>query len=594
MGIGGAELKVAYTSTSLSGSAPMGEVQHRHLQKSPIRTDIAPLEEVTAHINPSACINCGTCREICPVSAISEHQRVICHGCPVCTEKPGISPQEMDALAVSTSCTTACPLGISPQGYIGLTKDGKVEEAFNLIWDKNPLPSVCGSVCHHPCEDACKRGLLVDEPIKIRAVKKYLANEVDAPVKKYNLLHDDRIAVIGAGPAGLTAAHYLSSAGYEVTVFESAPEAGGMLKRGIPAFRLDRRVVERDVRKLEEAGLDIRLDARIDRYALEKIRREYDVVIVATGTPNSKELKIPGQRLAGVMNAMNFMAQVNNDVAIRRHLGQIFEFKGGEAVVIGGGSVAMDVARAAMRVGAKKVTVVCLEQGEAVPAHDWEITEAKAEGITIMEGYSPIAYQSSLFPELQGVKLARVKNFKKDEAGKISFDIDRADTLSIKADWVVEAIGQAPDALWSTLSGDDVFFAGDIKSNACSVVDAMASGRKTAIEVDTALRGRKVKDAMETHELSLADVMEKIFPYNRRKTVRPETPLLDAQTRAHSFDEVEGVLKDAQVRQEVASCLGCGYEVVNTKECIACGMCQKLCPKGNVITMVAKEGGNGQ
>ena len=590
MSVGGAELKVEYTSKSAKKKT--ASVEKKIVNSKVIQSNIVPVEEVAAHINPAKCINCGTCREICPVKAIEEHQRIICHGCPICTDKPGISPQKMEEVAVSSSCTTACPLTISPQGYVGLAREGKYEEAFNLIWEKNPLPSVCGSVCHHPCEDACMRGILVDSPIKIRGIKKYLAEKVSAPVKKYIHIHDERIAVIGAGPAGLTAAHYLSGAGYEVTVFESGAEAGGMLKRGIPTFRLNREVIDRDIRVLCEAGLDIRLDSRIDLYMLEKLQEEYDVIVVATGAPNSKTLDIPGHRLAGVMSAVSFMDQVNHGMELRRHLGQIFKFKEGEAVIIGGGSVAMDAARTAKRVGASKVTVVCLECGDEVPAHDWEIEEAKEEGIVMLEGYSPVAYLSTLFPELQGVKFGKVKNFKKNEAGKISCDVDIEDTIELKADWVVEAIGQAPDTLWKKQESENIFFAGDIDSNQCSVVDAMASGRKTAISVDAALRGRKVKDVMEDHELHLADVMEKIFPYNRRKTIRPQTPMLNADECLKSFEEVEGVLSDEQVHQEVLSCLGCGYEVVNQKECIACGMCQKLCPKGDVITLVAKEGGS--
>jgi NADPH-dependent glutamate synthase beta subunit-like oxidoreductase/NAD-dependent dihydropyrimidine dehydrogenase PreA subunit len=590
MSIGGAELKVEYKSSSAKEKT--ANKTKAKTGKSVIKKEIVPIEEVTAHINPSKCINCGTCREICPVNAIKENQRIICHGCPICTDKPGISPQKMEEAAISISCTTACPLSISPQGYIGLAKDGKYEEAFNLIWEKNPLPSVCGSVCHHPCEDACMRGILVDSPIKIRDLKKYLSEKVKTPAKKYTAIHDERIAVVGAGPAGLTAAHYLSVAGYEVTVFEGSAEAGGMLKHGIPTFRLSRQIVDRDIRKLQEAGLNIQLDCRIDKYLLENLNEEYDIVVVATGSPNSKELQIPGRKLSGVMSAMSFMDQVNHGVELCRHLGQIFKFKNGEAVIIGGGSVAMDTARAAKRVGASKVTIVCLECGSDVPAHDWEIIEAKAEGIEIIEGYSPIKYVATLFPELQGVKFAKVKNFKKDENGKISFDIDNNDTIELKADWVVEAIGQSPDAQWLSLDDETVFYAGDIQSNKCSVVDAMASGRKTAIAVDAALRGRQVKDSMENHELYLADVMEKIFPYNRRKTIRPQTPILEIDDRTDSFEEVEGVFSDAQATQEVLSCLGCGFEVVDSTECIACGMCQKLCPKGDVITMVAREGGN--
>ena len=562
------------------------------LRLTTIQKNIAPIEAVSAYINPSRCVNCGTCHEICPVNAIKENQRTICHSCPACTEKPGISPQAMDELAETCSCTTACPLNVSPQGYVGLVKNKKYAEAFQLIWEKNPLPSVCGSICHHPCEDSCKRGILVDKPVKIRGIKKFLSGMVDAPVKQYSVLYDERIAVIGAGPAGLTAGHYLSLAGYEATVFESDVEAGGMLKRGIPLFRLKREAIDRDIENLQRAGLDIRLDCRVGGHLFEQIKQEYDAIVIATGAPYSKILQLKNYRLAGIMNAVNFMEHANHGMEQRRHLGQLFKFTDGEAVIIGGGSVAMDVARTALRIGASKVTVVCLESGDEIPAHPWEVEEAKEEGIQIIEGYCPVEYQSTLFPELQGVKFEKVTKFSKDKSGKIQFKTDEKNTIEIKADWVVEAIGQTPDAYWSNLKGDNIFFAGDISSDKCSVVDAMASGRKTAIAVDAALRGRMTKDPMKVHDLHIAPVEEKIFPYNRRKATRPVSPLLDVAERIYSFDEVEGTLGEEEILQESVSCLGCGYEVVDQEKCVACGLCLKLCPKGDVITMVVKEGGN--
>lgn len=589
MSIGGQSFDIEYTSTDIE-EIKKAKPAAKTLKTS-IKHEIAPFDQVTAYINPKNCINCGTCREVCPANAISESQRVICHACPACTEKPGISPQEMEELAMTKSCTTGCPLHISPQGYVGLVKHGKYEEAFKLIWDKNPLPSVCGSVCHHPCEDFCKRGILVDSPIKIREIKKFLSDIGDVSDLKYQILYDEEIAVIGAGPAGLTAGHYLAKAGYKVTVFESASEAGGMLIRGIPEFRLKREIVEKDIARLRDAGLEIRTGARIDKRMLQEIREKYDVVIVATGAPYSRELTIPGFRLAGVMGAMNFMEHVNNGMAVNRHLGQIFKFHDGEAVVIGGGSVAVDAARTAVRAGASKVTVVSLESGDDIPAHPWEISEAEEEGITFIGGYSPVEYMSTLFPELQGVKFAKVTEFGKDENGRIHFSVDNNQTLEVKADWVVVAAGQTASPFWKELSGDDIFFAGDIASNKCSVVDAMASGRKTAIKVDAALRGRMVKNPMDVRTLNLAPVEEKIFPYNRRKTVRPETPMLDAADRVHSFEEVEGTFTREQAVTEADTCLGCGYETVDPEKCIACGMCQKLCPKGDVITMVIKEKG---
>ncbi|MGN1183448.1 MAG: FAD-dependent oxidoreductase, partial [Faecalibacillus sp.] len=484
-----------------------------------------------------------------------------------------------------------CPLGISPQGYLGLTKIGKYQEAYDLIWKKNPLLSVCARVCHHPCELGCKRGILVDEPIKIREIKRYLSEKVDYNPKPYVTIYDEKVAVIGAGPAGLTCGHYLSLLGYDVTIYEESTEAGGMLTKGIPEFRLDRDVVRKEIQKLENAGLQIQLGTKINQNNIEELKTEYDAIVVAAGTPRSKELYIEGWRLAGVMTAMDFMERINNKQNMRRHLGQLFPFVNGDAVIIGGGSVAVDCARTALRVGAKNVTVVCLEQGSEVPAHQWEIDEAKEEGIQFIEGYSPVEFTCELFPTLTGVNFEKVKSMSKNENGQLIVETDKNETLHVSCQWVVQAIGQNKESLWNDINEDGIFFAGDISSNKCSVVDAMASGKNIAYEVDSSLRGRQLKISKQgTERLQPAPVGEKLFPYNFRKVLRPETPKLKVEDRIHHFAEVEKTLNDEEAFIETDSCLGCGYSGVDTSKCLGCGLCQQLCPKGDVITMVAKGG----
>lgn len=547
--------------------------------------------EIVANIDTSKCVNCGVCREACPAEAISEYQRQICRICPTCTAMPAMSVGHMKSLPTETSCTSQCPLGISPQGYLGLTKAGKYEEAYELIWKKNPLLSVCARVCHHPCENGCKRGILVDSPIKIREIKRYLSDKVDYVPKPYVCLYEEKIAIIGAGPAGLTAGHYLSSLGYEVTIYEEAAEPGGMLIRGIPEYRLNREVVAAEIQKLVDAGLKIRLGEKLNAVSIENLKTEYDAVIVATGAPKSKELFIEGWRNAGVMTAVDFMERTNNNLNMRRHLGQLFKFKYGRAVIIGGGSVAIDCARTAVRVGASKVTVVCLEEGENVPAHSWEVQEAKEEGIEFIEGYSPVKFTSELFPTLTGVKFEKVTSMGKDETGKFVVETDPNDVMEVPCEWVVQAIGQCRDDMWENIREDGIFYAGDYSGNKCSVVDAMASGKKTAYEVDAQLRGRQLKiEEQGTERLQPAPVNEKLFPYNFRKTLRPETPMADPDTRKHNFDDVEGTFTDKEAYIETDACLGCGYSGVDPEKCLGCGLCQQLCPKGAVITMTAKGG----
>lgn len=544
-----------------------------------------------AHIDSKRCINCNECREACPVGAIEENQRIICHACPECTEKPGISPKKFVALATAKSCTTACPLGISPQGYVNLLKAGKEKEAYEIIWKKNPLAEVCGSICHHPCEQDCKRGILVDHPIEIRGIKRYLSQANEAPTVRYQRMYDETVAIIGAGPAGLTAGHYLAQAGYRVTIFESDKEAGGMLLHGIPKFRLNRDTVRKEVEQLKNAGLDIRYGEQINKYGMKKLMEEYDAVIVAAGTPRSRELEIQGFRTEGIFPAMKFMEMVNAEQKVRHHLGQMFVYDG-EAVIVGGGSVAVDVARTAIRLGASKVTCVSSESGDAVPAHQWEIDEAKEEGVIFEEGWIPQKYLYSAVTKLDGVRFEKVTDCGKREDGSFYIDTDHDVTKDIKADWVVLAIGQMADSYWKEFKGEGkVFWAGDIASGKCSVVDAMASGREAALAVDSYIRKREVRDPMSDHRLMEAEIQEKIYPYNLHKMNRPEIRRISAEERKNTFNEVEKTLTREEAQMESMACIGCGFQKVDTDKCIGCGTCKNVCPKGDVITMVALEGG---
>lgn len=541
-----------------------------------------------AHIDTSKCVNCGTCRENCPVEAITEAQRRICRVCPECTEQPVMRLDQIDDFCTKQSCTTACPLGISPQGYIGLARDGKLDEAYKLIWEKNPLPSVCAHICHHPCEQVCKRGVLVDDPMAIRGIKRYLSEHVEYHLPKYPRMHDERIAVIGAGPAGLAAGHFLSSLGYEVTIFEANNEPGGQLVRGIPEFRMNRAAVKKDIAKLQEAGLKIECSSRLGKKGIEALRAEYDAIIVAAGTPNGKEITwVPKWNYDSIYTAVQFMDFINNDQDPYRMPSQNFVVNGKEGIVIGGGSVAMDTARAAIRLGASKVTVVCLEEGENVPAHAWEKQEAAEEGVVFMEGYSPKAYKGRV-NTLEAIDFVKVTSFSKGEDGKISFTTDDEQVVSVPASFCIVAIGQYADKCFPEADGENVFYAGDIAGGACSVIDALASGRKAAFDVDAAIQARVLRHAAIGHELVQAPVEEKIFPCNRRKTMPHERPMAEASVRTKCFDEVESTYTDKQFKQEALRCLGCGYASIDPEKCIGCGTCQKLCPAGNVITMVKK------
>ena len=352
----------------------------------------------------------------------------------------------MTALATEKSCTTACPLGISPQGYLNLTRVGKEEEAFMHIWRHNSLPSICSRICHHPCEQACKRGILVDEPLSIRGTKRYLTDTfADYVPPKYPKIYDKKIAVIGAGPAGLAAAHKMALQGYSVDVYDKETRAGGMLIEGIPEFRLPKDVVAKDIERLEKAGIEFHLGEMIGKVKMEESKDSYDKIIVAAGTPNSKELKIKGWRTEGVYTALKFMRDVNGHMDTWRAPGQQW-IEGGKYVIIGGGNVALDCSRTAVRLGADEVTVLCVEMGDMVPCHEWERKEAEEESVIFKEGWAPVEFLTT-HNKLDGVKFAKVTECTRED-GKVKFTTDNAQTMELDANFVILAIGQAAAPMW--------------------------------------------------------------------------------------------------------------------------------------------------
>ncbi len=528
--------------------------------------------EAVAVIDGDRCVNCGQCESYCPVNAISEYQKEICHLCPDCTEIGAFGVKKVKELQ-DVACTLACPLGISPQGYINLLKAGKKREAFELIYEKTPFPVTLGYICHHPCEDVCKRGTIVDGPVHIRALKRYLGNEfIDLEPAPYPVIHDRPIAVIGAGPAGLTAAHCLANRGYPVTVFEQNGEAGGMLLRGIPDFRVDKAAVRKEIKKLEQAGIKFVFNTKLNYpAALDQLKKDYDKIIVAVGTQVSKGLPIEGWRNEKVHLAIDLMEKVNSGHDLRLS---------GKGVVIGGGSVAMDVARTALRLGADSVTVICLEGAAGMAAHPWEISEALEEGITIINDVAPLRYVGWAHA-LEGIEYAAIENL---DPETFKYDLKKGTEKVLPANFAIVATGQKTD---KPIEGDDLIYAGDIAGGKCSVIDAMASGREAAIRADNELSGRKYLDYEVERQIGPGERKYKIYPAVRLKAFFPDLEVLDPEERIGNFDLVEKGLEGPQAEMEALRCLSCGYRKVDEEKCIGCGVCQKICPKGDVITMVA-------
>ena len=558
-------------------------------------------------VNSDRCVSCGTCLRSCPTGAIREAQRQICRLCPDCAEGGIMFPRDMEALT-ARSCSLACPLGHFPEGYLNLISRGDWKGAWGLVSAVNPLPGVLGRICARPCEEECKRGVLIDRPLPIRAAKRALADwawENGLSGKRiYHRNLDIRVAVAGSGPAGVTAAMDLASLGYRVTVFERAPRPGGMLRLAVPSFRLPDEIWEREFALALGEGIETVYGATVGvEPSLDELERDgFRAVVLATGAPLGVKLPIPGSDYQGVHDAVSFMAAVKQGHPVE--LGE-------QVVVIGGGSVATDVARTALRKGAREVHLVCIEQECDMPALSWEVEEAKREGVKFLAGIAPTRITSS-WMRAEAVELARVSAIRCDDCGRLTPELEAGDSLTVKADTVIFAVGQAVerrllermgleldgagrprvlDAMGTT-SRRGVFAAGDVVGGKGSAVEAMASGRRAAQAVDAYLQGKAPR--REERNVAGAPLDEKIFPVRLEKLEPMRLPHLDREQALASFAEVELTPDAGALETDARRCMRCGYVEVDHELCIGCGVCRQACPAGDVITMGAPvSGGDG-
>lgn len=550
-------------------------------------------------VNTDKCLNCGTCLAACPTGAIKEMQRQICRLCPDCAEGKIMFPREMEELT-HASCSKACPLGHYPEGYLNLLALGDWEGAWKVISEINPLPGVLGRICGRPCEQECKRGTLIDRPMPIRAAKREVAEWAFAHglsrAKTYKRNIDKKVAVAGAGPAGLTAAADLAALGYKVTVFEKSSSPGGMLRLAVPSFRLPDAVWEREFSQVLGNGIEVVYGASVGASpTLEELTKDgYKAVVLAMGAPQGKKLNIPGKDFHAVYDALTFMNAVKTGRPAQA---------GAQTVVIGGGSVATDVARTALRKGAKEVTMVCIEDECNMPALTWEIEEALREGVKVLAGYAPVRITSS-WMRAEKVELARVDKITCDTWGRVSPVLCADSELkTLDSDTVIFAVGQSIDtrllarmglavneagglnlsngACETSLPG--IFAAGDLIGGQGSVVEAMASGRRAARAVDHYLTGCIPVNA--SRELGSAPLKEKIFPVRLEKLEPMRQPHLGAEAALSSFDEVDIPAGCEIIQTDARRCLKCGYIEIDHEQCIGCGSCRRVCPAGDVITM---------
>ena len=567
-----------------------------------------------ASVEKENCVACGRCVESCPAGAVKLGQKLCTSEGPVVYPKHELpddtkwGPEKWDidyrdknrinCYDTGTApCKTACPAHIAVQGYLKLAAQGRYTEALQLIKRENPFPAVCGRVCNRRCEDACTRGT-IDRAVAIDEVKKFIAEkDLDAAVRfvpatvapKVQGGFDEKIAIIGAGPAGLSCAFYLAEKGYRPTVFEKNEKPGGMLRYGIPSFKLEKNVLDAEIDIIRMMGVEIRCGVEVGKdVTLDALRAEgYKAFYIAVGCQGGKKANIPGEDAEGVMTAVDFLRAVGADENYPVH---------GKAVVVGGGNVAIDVARSAGRCGAESVSMFCLEPRDKMPASVEEIAEAEEENVSIHCGWGPkeILTENG---KVKGIVFKRCTSVW-DESGRFNPSYDENDTETVACEHVFLSIGQS--ILWGDLlagsrvklgrgngavadkltyqtAEPDIFVGGDVYTGPKFAIDAIAAGKEGAVSIhrfvqpNTSLTiGRNRREFIELDKNNI-----KVEQYD---TASRQIPGMDASIdHKKSFRDGRKVFTEEQVKAETARCLSCGASVVDPNKCIGCGLCTTKC-----------------
>ncbi|MDL2235157.1 FAD-dependent oxidoreductase [Christensenellaceae bacterium OttesenSCG-928-L17] len=561
-------------------------------------------------VDKEKCVACGQCVENCPMNALKLGQKLCSNGpiteditTKVTPRNSELTEREWNAdyrvnreEVVDTGtapCKTNCPAHIAVQGYIKLAAQGKYTEALELIKMENPFPAICGRVCNRRCEDACTRGD-VDEPIAIDDIKKFIAEQdlnkdTRFIPKKRHDYSDKKIAIVGAGPAGLSCAYFLAQDGYDITVFEKQEKLGGMLTLGIPSFVLEKSVVEAEIDILRELGVKFKTGVEVGKdITLDQLRKEgFKAFYLAIGAQLGRGVGIAGEDADGVMSGVEFLRR-----------GNLTEDKivSGKVIVVGGGNVAIDVARMAVRAGGEDVQMYCLEQREEMPALDEEIETALSEDISIQNGWGPkrILTENG---KVAGVEFMRCTSVF-DEQHRFSPKYDENDTITVDADYVVLSIGQAID--WGNLlegsdakrnrnntiqiddwtyqtAQSDIFAGGDAVTGPKFAIDAIAAGKQGAISIHRFVQNgqdlRFGRSRREFIELDKNAVVLEGYDNTRRQRVEAPKGAAAKQT----FRDLRGTFSEEQMKIETERCLGCGATVVDEYMCVGCGMCTTKC-----------------
>lgn len=567
-----------------------------------------------AHVKKENCVACGRCVEYCPAGALTLGQKLCKKDgsevqypkMPLPSEKKW--SREMwtedyrDKNRINTHetgtapCKTACPAHIAVQGYLKMASQGRYQEALALIKKNNPLPAICGYVCNRRCEDACTRGS-IDEAIAIDEVKKYIAMlDINAEtryippkvVPSTKGFFPEKVAVIGAGPAGISCAYYLAEKGYKPTIFEKNDKPGGMIVYGIPSFVMEKDIVAAEIDVLRQMGVEIKCNVEVGKdITIEELRKEgYKAFYVGIGCQGGRKTGVPGEDSEGVMTGVELLHYTTDNENYRLE---------GDTVVIGGGNVAIDVSRTAIRCGSSKVTQVSLETRDIMPALPEEIETAESEGIIIQGGWGPKEILSEN-GKVTGVVFKKCVAVK-DNTGKFNPQYDENETMTIECSHVILSVGQSIE--WGNLlegtkvkfgkgnspiadpvtyqtDEPDIFVGGDVYTGPKFAIDAIAAGKQGAISIHRFVQPHSSltigRDPNYYKELDKEDILVENYDNTGR-----QQPVRNKEVSDLSFRSPVGTFTEEQVKKETKRCLGCGATIVDPNQCVGCGICTTKC-----------------
>lgn len=568
-----------------------------------------------AKVDADNCVACGQCVEYCPAGAVKLGQKLCTKDGPVVypnQELPDAvkwgpekwnenyrDDNQINCYDTGTSpCKTKCPAHIAVQGYIKMASQGRYLDALKLIKKENPFPAVCGSICNRRCEEACTRGT-VDQAVAIDEVKKFIAMQelnsesryVPPMINQIGKPYPQKVAVIGAGPAGMTCAFFLAQKGYPVTVFERNKTPGGMLTYGIPKFRLEKDVVEAEIDVLRKMGVEFKCGVEVGKdITLDDLRaQDYKAFYLAIGCQGGRKANVTGEDAEGVFTGVEFLHKVNNDENTKLL---------GRTVVVGGGNVAIDVARSAVRAGSSSVSMYCLEDRETMPAAEDEVAEAMEERIAINNSWGPkeILTENGKVTGIIFKKCTSVK----DGEGRFNPQYDKEDCITVECDNVLMSIGQSilwgdllegsavelgrgngavADSLTYQTAQPDVFVGGDVYTGPLFAIDAIAAGKEGAISIHRFVHegqsltiGRNRREFIELDKANL-EIPKESFNNSSRQRPGHRAGIDPTAT----FDDTRLPFTEEQVKAETERCLGCGASVVDFNRCIGCGVCTTKC-----------------